>query len=424
MPLPFETDRAERVRRNRLYLALGASPFAIAIAQILGAIFAWTPAPLVVLPHVFFLGVALTWAAWRKNKSPRFEPVKLRADDKGVWLGGELVAPKEQIKSGLVLPRWDGGPVLRISRKGLRLPVDLRVPDVEHARGILRALGLDASQSVAAFRLPSSAFADPKARQRFLTRFGLLLGGLGFAAAMFARSAPGIAPFFPFVMALVAMSVAVTSLIPTKLRVGADGLQISWMRRQRFLPYGDITHIDPYEEPGMGKNRWAGLVVSLKTGEKVHLPIVSKQSSLRDQIYLIHERISEAIDTWSRGDGVAHAALVRRGGREASEWVRALRGIGSFANADARTAPILPERLWRIVEDPSAPADARAGAAVALGQTADDDARTRLRAAASATAAPKLRIAIETAAREGADDALVNALAELEADEAAGRKKA
>ena len=424
MTPPFETDRAARVHRNPWIMGLSALPFLSLLVLGVISLRVGAPQPMFVTPHMLILGTVFSVLAWQRNLWHIERPGHLRADAQGLSFSGRLIAERDKIDSGFVLPRPDGKLFVRLRMKGARLPVEVRVADREEGRGLLRALGLDASQSVAAFRLPSSAFADPKARQRFLTRFGLLLGGLGFAAAMFARSAPGIAPFFPFVMALVAMSVAVTSLIPTKLRVGADGLQISWMRRQRFLPYGDITHIDPYEEPGMGKNRWAGLVVSLKTGEKVHLPIVSKQSSLRDQIYLIHERISEAIDTWSRGDGVAHAALVRRGGREASEWVRALRGIGSFANADARTAPILPERLWRIVEDPSAPADARAGAAVALGQTADDDARTRLRAAASATAAPKLRIAIETAAREGADDALVNALAELEADEAAGRKKA
>lgn len=417
MPLPFETDRAERVRRNRLYLALGASPFAIAIAQILGAIAAWTPAPLVVLPHVFFLGVALTWAAWRKNKSPRFEPVKLRADDKGVWLGGELVAPKEQIKSGLVLPRWDGGPVLRISRKGLRLPVDLRVPDVEHARGILRALGLDASQSVAQFRLPSMALADPDKRKRGMVVFAAAMMAMAFATGIIAKTATFMAPVFPFVVALFAIAATAITAIPSRLMVGADGLHYSWLRSRRFVAYGDVARIDTYVEEGRSKNSMCGLLVLLKSGDTVRIPIMGSRQQERDELHMVHERISEALDTWSRGEGVAHAALVRRGGRAPSQWVQALRGIGAGANADARTAPVVPERLWRIVEDPSAPADARAGAAVALAQTADDEARARLKTAAAATAAPKLRIAIETAATAETDEAIAAALSELEAEQ-------
>ncbi|MFO0588309.1 MAG: hypothetical protein U0441_12245 [Polyangiaceae bacterium] len=424
MTPPFETDRGARVHRNPWILGLAALPFFALLVLGVIAIRSGAPQPMFLTPHMLILGTVFSVLAWQRNFFHIERPGKLLADAKGVWFEGRLIAQRDQIDSGFVLPRPDGKLFVRLRRKGARLPVEVRVADREEGRGLLRALGLDASQSVAQFRLPSSAFADPAARKKFMVRFGVVLGGLAFTAAMFARTLPAVAPFFPFLMALVALSTAVTAMIPTKLRVGADGLQISWMRRQRFLAYGDITHIDPYEEPGMGKNRWAGLVVSLKSGEKVHLPIIAKQSSLRDQVYVIHERISEAIDTWSRGDGVADAALVRRSGREASDWVRALRSIGSGANADARTAPVLPEKLWRIVEDPAAPPDARAGAAVALGQTADEDARTRLRAAASATAAPKLRIAIETAAREGADDALVTALAELEADEAAAKKKA
>jgi hypothetical protein len=84
----------------------------------------------------------------------------------------------------------------------------------------------------------------------------------------------------------------------------------------------------------------------------------------------------------------------------------------------------MPEKLWRIVEDPAAPADARAGAAVALGHGADEDSRARLRAAASATAAPKLRFAIETAAKDEPEEALAAALAEVESDERRSPKQA
>lgn len=421
MTTPFEGAGAW-VRRNRFYMALGASPFALLVADVVLAITTGNPGLLVVTPHLLFIGLALTFTAWRKNHKPRNIDGKVRADDKGVWFGGELLVPKEQLLSGLVLPRYDGGPIVRFRRKGLRLPVEVRVADREEARALLRALGLDASQTVAKFRLPSRAFADPTRRRRWGAAFAAIMVSLAVGVSFAARMMPAFAPVFPFVLALVALGATVLVAIPTKLQVGADGLHIQWLRTSRFIAYGEITNIDPYEDPGQGKNTLIGLMLTLKSGETVRIPIMNKRSTIRDEVFMLHERISEAIDTWRRGEGVAHAALVRRGGRDASKWVQALRGIGAFANADARTAPVMPEKLWRIVEDPAAPADARAGAAVALGQTADDEARARLRAAASATAAPKLRIAIEAAAKAESDEAMAAALAELESEDPSAQR--
>ena len=416
-PPPFETARGARVRRNPWIMALAASPFFVAIAALIGALAVRAPPAAMFTPHLLGLGTAFTILAWRKNLRSRDVPGKLVADERGLSFGGALLIPKAEIKSGLVLPRADGPPIVRFRRRGLHLPVDIRVPDREEGRAMLRALGLDASQSVATFRLPSGAFADPALRKKWGFFWGGAVALYVLSMVLLARSLPQIAAFLPISLAAVGIGAAILSAIPTRLQVGADGLHTKWLRRARFIGYGEVDRIDPFEDPGSGKNQLAGLELTLKGGEKVRIPVMSKRSQVRDEIYLLHERIAEAIETWSRGEGVAHAALVRRSGREASQWMRALRGIGAFANADARTAPVMPEKLWRIVEDPAAPADARAGAAVALGHSADDDARARLRAAASATAAPKLRFAIETAATQDApDDALAAALAEVESE--------
>jgi hypothetical protein len=94
------------------------------------------------------------------------------------------------------------------------------------------------------------------------------------------------------------------------------------------------------------------------------------------------------------------------------EWLARLRAFGHEDAGGFRDPKIPPERLWRIVEDPSAPASARAGAAVALRAKLDDDGRTRIRVAADATAAPKLRVALESTAAED-DQAVRDALDEL-----------
>lgn len=414
-PSRFETNFAARIRRNPWAMALGCTPFGAAIVGGIAAA-AGYPLALTIVPHLIIIGVVLLSYLWRKNPWRREETGSLVADSQGVWHRGELILPKDDIQNGLVFPEPNGNTLLRFRRKKKRLPMDIRVADRDQARGILRALGLDAAQSIAKFRLPSRLIADASKRKWV----GLAWGGFIalFAAVMSAgaRLAPQLAPAFPLFLVLAVVSALAFVIWPQKLEVGADGLFLAWFRSKRFIGYGDIARIDPFEEPGAGKNKFAGLVLYLKSGEAVYLPIVSKQSSFRDEVYILHERIAEAIDTWARGEGVAHAALVRRGERTAAQWLSALRGIGAQSNVDARTAPIMPERLWRIVEDPKAPAEARAGAAVALSHEADESVRARLSNVASAIAAPKLRFAIESAAKNESDAALEAALIEVEAD--------
>ena len=148
------------------------------------------------------------------------------------------------------------------------------------------------------------------------------------------------------------------------------------------------------------------------------------QANWNDQrVAIIQERICEAMETFRSGGAAAAGALLRRGKRPVSEWIATLRAIGAGANADMRTAPLPRENLFRIVESPTSSAAERAAAAVAAGVEIDDDGRARLRRAAEAVAAPRLRIAIEAAA--GTDDAaLAEALSEVEHEESKARAQA
>lgn len=72
----------------------------------------------------------------------------------------------------------------------------------------------------------------------------------------------------------------------------------------------------------------------------------------------------------------------------------------------------VPERLWRIVEDPDKDPAVRAGAAAALGPGLDPSGRERLRVAAHVSASPPLRVALEAAA-DGEEAFLEEALEPL-----------
>jgi hypothetical protein len=204
------------------------------------------------------------------------------------------------------------------------------------------------------------------------------------------------------------------SLVATRLKVGADGFEIRWIRTRRFIAYDQVESISRYEN-GLGNSRMSGLRVALHSGEVVLLPIQRGRWE-SDQIGIIGERILEAKQAIGCGDVAVDAALLRRGDRPMSDWMAALRAIGTGANATLRTAPVPRDRLMRIVEDPTQAAAARAAAAVALAGGLDEEGRTRLRVAAEAIAAPKLRVAVEKVA-EGREEAeLEAALSEVDRD--------
>ena len=105
-----------------------------------------------------------------------------------------------------------------------------------------------------------------------------------------------------------------------------------------------------------------------------------------------------------------------RSGRSLEEWTRALRTLGG-ADGGGYRSPAVPEgELWRILEDPTSDASARAGAAVALRGSLDEGGRARLRVAAEESASPKVRVALAAVASQATEAELARALAECEED--------
>ena len=115
--------------------------------------------------------------------------------------------------------------------------------------------------------------------------------------------------------------------------------------------------------------------------------------------------------TAARGVSVDAASLVARGGREVDEWMKALAAIANPATS-YRAAAVPVDSFWRVLEDPAAEPTARVGAAMALRDKLDDDARARIRVAAENSAHPKVRIALDALAADR-DEELRAALDEL-----------
>jgi hypothetical protein len=410
----FRATEVVRVRRNRRWLALGASPFLLGLGFVVAALVTGYPLLMLPLVHASIFGtLGLSWA-YQRNKSPVLVPGELSVDDAGVHHAGALVARRDELEQGFLVD--DGArSYVRLKRKGLKVPLTFETRDADQGRAILQALGFDVTQRAAEMRAASDLFAWSLLKQlvAILGPMAMFLLPAVFGAA--ATNSPiGVALAVP----LFVVYVFTLLLAPTRLRIGVDGVVTRWLGRETFVPFARVTDVRGYRHRS-GNKIYFGVELALDGGETVRIPCGQEGWSTvaRDEIMT---RIQDALDVHRRTGTKLDPALLARHGRDTGGWVRALRGIGAGANAGMRTPPIAPERLLDVVEDPAAPAVARVGAAVAVLPSMPTEARNRVRIAAEKTASPPLRRALERVLEAERDDAAAaEALAELEAAEAA-----
>jgi hypothetical protein len=239
---------------------------------------------------------------------------------------------------------------------------------------------------------------------------------LGNVAVFVALCAAGFVAVGSSVVAPVLVTLAAAwvglGLLPARARVGADGVLVEWLGQRRFHRFDDLASVRMFIGSGT-----AGVVLVGRDGAETKLPMMGlfSASMPRDDILLAVKRIEQAREVHHVAQGDRGVALPPRGGRPAIEWLRSLRALGSGANADHRTAPVQPDALFRIAEDPGSEPARRVAAAVALssalGASVDGAGRERLRIVAATTADPDLRAVLELAADEAAnDDALAAAV--------------
>jgi hypothetical protein len=134
----------------------------------------------------------------------------------------------------------------------------------------------------------------------------------------------------------------------------------------------------------------------------------SAQLEARDALV---RRVEDALAAFAEDHGAETAvALVAPGGRAPERWVREVRALATAR--DYRETRLDEERLWRVLDDATAPPGTRAGAALAL-SALDQASRTRLRVSAEACAEPRLRVALTRVAEGASDGELEEALTPL-----------
>lgn len=264
-----------------------------------------------------------------------------------------------------------------------------------------------AQEPLARFRVRAGLLANKKA-QAALAVAGLVLLKLPYIWSRLLL----LTPFAWWVLPLVALCV-LNLLWPTTITVGHDGVLVASLVRRRFYPLTSIASVR--------ETSW-GVLLTLKSWREVEIRTEHRESHKRSQrraaiVACIERRLSEP----APNEPPAPATLLARGGRDVTEWLRALHTLRNGEAGGYRAASIPDEVLWRAVEDPSSDPTVRAGAAVALRNSLDDAGRVRLRVAAEASASPRLRVALETAASPDDEDALARALEECEEPTSEGK---
>ncbi len=418
----FDAPGAALVKRNRRWLALGASPFLAAFGLLVAAIVTgmW-PIAFPCFHLSLFGALGLSWT-YRNNRNPSHVPGGIAVDEEGVRHAGRLLARRDEIKGGFLLPR-DDGMYLRLERRGARPSILARVRDADEGRAALRALGLDATQTAGTLDVASQLFAWSLGKQ-----LAVLLPSIFVGVGLIQALAIGIGG----VAAIVGVPILVTMILawvfglifaPTRVRFGVDGIATRWLGRDRFYPLSEVESAQRYEE-NVGGKTYVGVELALAGGGRAKIPGGQKGWSRVDPRE-IEERVREVLELHRNGPSEIDPALLARGERSVTEWIARLRAIGAGANADARTAALPPEKLLSVVEDATASPAARVGAAVAAIPQLPAEARRRVRVAAATSASPALRVALTRVTEADDDEALAEALAELEDDDpraASGRR--
>jgi hypothetical protein len=173
-------------------------------------------------------------------------------------------------------------------------------------------------------------------------------------------------------------------MLATDVAVGADGIVVRGLGYERVVPYASVRSVDY-------GNR--GVIVRLHDGTEIALSTMSiafpKQSetTYRDRIL---DRAQRDFTAFRAAPPVpAGAALLARGGRSPEAWRRACGSAVAEEAAGYRTASLSAEEVVEILENPAAPIELRAGAALALSPSSDPALRERVHAAIEACVAPR-----------------------------------
>ncbi len=398
---------ASRFFRRLAALAL-VSPLALALVEMVAhpwSTEAWLPiwrASLLAAPAAAaafgLLGVIVGLLRPARRGSIRVEGAELLLDREDAVRR----IPLTSVRAGLVVPSI-GGRAARVEidlASGDRVFAD--VPTVAEGDVLLAAVGVDASRRRSTIPLGSIA-GDVLRRGGAVVAtvfaafiaLGVLIGAVGPVPKVYI-------PVWLFTTAGAAWLAAHVNRAKS-ITVGADGLIVPGVLRDRFVPFADIVAV---------RAERSRVDIELRDHR---LSLSAREDAAR----AVALRVEDAMS--ARADGpTAEARLgqLGRGGRSVAAWreaaARAVRSGGAY-----RATGFSEDDLTALLGSSEAAAEHRLGAAMALAAGGDAQ-RENVRIAADACADPKMRVALEAIASGEVDEEAVEEALSLEPERARG----
>lgn len=382
-----------------LLTAVFPVPLLVATAGL--ALFGWSGESLGLLWGLVALTAGVltlaTFAAWLIAVSGQFRgPAELRADARTVRLS---VARDEDLAAHEVVHLWvRGDRCLVFLRDGRQLLIPLQ--DIADVEGLLEQLASGDPGVAASFPMHRAGFGLHDMVMALYLVFGGVLALAfamgpgrwyeGFAVAVFLLAST---LSIPAMSRLLAGDASTGALV-----IGADGVRIETNGSARFLSYADIAAVRP---------RARGLTFELRGGEALDVHLVparffrrhgdpARDALARKRVAAAYQLLARRLDEYAAERVLpAHAppeAETVEAFREAITTT--LRALGG----NYRSGGLTPVDAATIAADPRAPRPQRIGAALAVSDSSDPEARARVRIAAELCADEALRAALEEAA--------------------------
>jgi hypothetical protein len=228
-----------------------------------------------------------------------------------------------------------------------------------------------------------------------LVTFGLVVHG-----TTIGDPRPGPALLTAVLALLAFLARATTVLRPIgRMVVGADGVRIDVNGRTRLVRHGDVRGV---------RASARGAVLTLADGSSLSLCVAPSRlrqllgaSTSRDRLAELRAgNLASLLEARAAEHAGARPSTVT-GTDSAStidEWRSAIGSALAGLVGAYRQGSLTPAEAAAIAEDPRAAAPQRIGAALAIADAGDDEARTRVRIAADLSADDELRAALEEAA--------------------------
>ncbi|MAQ16194.1 MAG: hypothetical protein CMN30_15565 [Sandaracinus sp.] len=295
----------------------------------------------------------------------------------------------ETIVSGVVIPRDDGAELRLVLRNGDLLR--LRLDELATAEAALRALRLGPGEKRVAVRW-----------SRFIHVFLAAFGGMMVASLpmvfLMAR-AQGTPLHVAFSLLFLVAPYFAAGWAGRRVRrtviAGTDGLRGRVGGKRFAIRFADVRSLEAREHQ----------ILIHHAGGTLTLPLDADDAALARAL---RHRLEQAWERY-RERGGSRSEIFARGDETFAEWKTRLATL-LRRDAGHRQAAVRQEDAEAVLHDPEADPEARAGAALALawGDGAQDR-QQKVRVAVEGVASPRVRVALDAAARGELEEVQVDA---------------